>query len=77
MLTVLWDNDGVLVDTEGMYFQACQEVLGSVGIKAEAQATLSGTPTYSSQPSEIRWDGGSAQIETIGHVGQGNRQATQ
>ena len=32
MFTVLWDNDGVLVDTEGMYFQACQEVLGSVGI---------------------------------------------
>jgi HAD superfamily hydrolase (TIGR01509 family) len=32
MLTVLWDNDGVLVDTEGMYFQACKQVLGSVGI---------------------------------------------
>lgn len=32
MFTVLWDNDGVLVDTEGMYFQACKEVLGSVGI---------------------------------------------
>jgi HAD superfamily hydrolase (TIGR01509 family) len=33
MFTVLWDNDGVLVDTEGMYFQACREVLGSVGIE--------------------------------------------
>ena len=32
MLTVLWDNDGVLVDTEGMFFQACREVLGSVGV---------------------------------------------
>jgi HAD superfamily hydrolase (TIGR01509 family) len=32
MLTVLWDNDGVLVDTEGLYFQACKEVLRSVGI---------------------------------------------
>jgi len=32
MLTVLWDNDGVLVDTEGLYFQACQEVLGKVGV---------------------------------------------
>ena len=32
MLTILWDNDGLLVDTEGMYFQACREVLGSVGI---------------------------------------------
>jgi len=32
MLTVLWDNDGVLVDTEGIYFRASKEVLGSVGI---------------------------------------------
>ena len=32
MLTILWDNDGVLVDTEGMYFQASKEVLGGVGI---------------------------------------------
>ena len=32
MLTVLWDNDGVLVDTEGLYFQACKRVLASVGI---------------------------------------------
>ncbi len=30
--TVLWDNDGVLVDTEGLYFQATREVLASVGI---------------------------------------------
>ncbi len=32
MLTVLWDNDGVLVDTEGLYFQACREVLAGTGI---------------------------------------------
>jgi len=32
MFTVFWDNDGVLVDTEGLYFQACKKVLGSVGI---------------------------------------------
>lgn len=32
MLTVLWDNDGVLVDTEGLYFQASREVLSNVGI---------------------------------------------
>lgn len=30
--TVLWDNDGVLVDTEGLYFRATMEVLRSVGI---------------------------------------------
>lgn len=30
--TVLWDNDGVLLDTEGLYFRATMEVLRSVGI---------------------------------------------
>jgi HAD superfamily hydrolase (TIGR01509 family) len=30
--TVLWDNDGVLVDTEGLYFRATQSVLQTVGI---------------------------------------------
>lgn len=32
MLTILWDNDGVLVDTEGFYLQACRSVLVGVGI---------------------------------------------
>ena len=32
MLTVLWDNDGVLVDTEGLYFRATQTVLVTVGV---------------------------------------------
>lgn len=29
---ILWDNDGVLVDTERWYFQATREVLAEVGI---------------------------------------------
>jgi len=29
---ILWDNDGVLVDTEGLYFQAGQEVLETQGV---------------------------------------------
>lgn len=29
---ILWDNDGVLVDTEGLYFQACREALESLGV---------------------------------------------
>jgi HAD superfamily hydrolase (TIGR01509 family) len=29
---ILWDNDGVLVETEHLYFQATQHVLRSVGI---------------------------------------------
>lgn len=29
---VLWDNDGVLVDTEHLYFKATQHVLASAGI---------------------------------------------
>jgi HAD superfamily hydrolase (TIGR01509 family) len=32
MFTILWDNDGVLVDTEGLYFRATQIVLQTVGI---------------------------------------------
>lgn len=33
MFTVLWDNDGVLVDTEGRYFRATRTVLQTVGIE--------------------------------------------
>jgi len=29
---IFWDNDGVLVDTEGIFFRANQEVLASLGI---------------------------------------------
>ena len=36
MQTILWDNDGVLVDTEGLYFRATQEVLGTVGVPLTA-----------------------------------------
>jgi beta-phosphoglucomutase-like phosphatase (HAD superfamily) len=32
MFTILWDNDGVLVDTEGLYFRATQTVLKTVGV---------------------------------------------
>jgi HAD superfamily hydrolase (TIGR01509 family) len=32
MFTILWDNDGVLVDTEGLYFRATKMVLETVGI---------------------------------------------
>ena len=30
--TIFWDNDGVLVDTEALYFQSSQEALATVGI---------------------------------------------
>lgn len=29
---IFWDNDGVLVDTEGLYFEATRAVLASVGV---------------------------------------------
>ncbi len=29
---IFWDNDGVLVDTETLYFQACKETFASIGI---------------------------------------------
>jgi HAD superfamily hydrolase (TIGR01509 family) len=34
---ILWDNDGVLVDTEHLYFQATQQVLASVGVQLTEQ----------------------------------------
>ena len=37
MFTILWDNDGVLVDTEGLYFRATQTVLQTVGIDLTAE----------------------------------------
>jgi beta-phosphoglucomutase-like phosphatase (HAD superfamily) len=37
MFTVLWDNDGVLVDTEGLYFRATQAVLKTVGVPLTAE----------------------------------------
>jgi HAD superfamily hydrolase (TIGR01509 family) len=37
MLTILWDNDGVLVDTEGLYFRATQAVLAEVGVGLTAE----------------------------------------
>ena len=30
---LLWDHDGVLVDTEGLYFAATREVLATVGVE--------------------------------------------
>ena len=30
---VFWDNDGVLVDTEPLYYQATRETLATVGIE--------------------------------------------
>lgn len=30
---ILWDNDGVLVDTEGLYFRATREVLATAGVE--------------------------------------------
>ena len=29
--TVLWDNDGVLVETEGLYFESSRQVLATLG----------------------------------------------
>jgi len=34
---ILWDNDGVLVDTEHLYFQATQHVLASAGVDLTEQ----------------------------------------
>ena len=36
--TILFDNDGVLVDTEGFYFQANREVLARFGVALDREA---------------------------------------
>jgi HAD superfamily hydrolase (TIGR01509 family) len=33
MKAILWDNDGVLIDTEGLFFQATRNALGSAGVE--------------------------------------------
>ena len=34
---IFWDNDGVLVDTEGLYFQASREALEQIGFSLSAE----------------------------------------
>jgi len=34
---ILWDNDGVLVDTEHLYFQATQRVMATAGVRLTEQ----------------------------------------
>ncbi|HVN82129.1 MAG TPA: HAD family phosphatase [Terriglobia bacterium] len=38
---LFWDNDGVLVDTEGLYFLATREVLAKVGIDLTREEFIS------------------------------------
>jgi beta-phosphoglucomutase-like phosphatase (HAD superfamily) len=33
LTTLLWDHDGILVETEGLYFQATREILARVGVE--------------------------------------------
>jgi HAD superfamily hydrolase (TIGR01509 family) len=35
---IFWDNDGVLVDTEGLYYRATREVLATVGVSLSEEA---------------------------------------
>jgi HAD superfamily hydrolase (TIGR01509 family) len=35
--TIFWDNDGVLVDTEGLFFRANQEILAGLGIPLQRE----------------------------------------
>ena len=35
---IFWDNDGVLVDTERLYFEATREALGSIGAPLDEDA---------------------------------------
>ena len=35
---ILFDNDGVLVDTEALYFRANREVLATIGVTLDEEA---------------------------------------
>lgn len=37
---IFWDNDGVLVDTERLYFSATQQILSTVGISLTTEAYI-------------------------------------
>ncbi|HVB86978.1 MAG TPA: HAD family phosphatase [Candidatus Dormibacteraeota bacterium] len=37
---ILWDNDGVLVDTEGLFFQSTRRTLARIGIELRLQQFL-------------------------------------
>ena len=41
---ILWDNDGVLVDTEGLYFQAGREILACVPLVTADRKVLMAFP---------------------------------
>lgn len=45
------------------------KVINSIGIKAEANANLAGTPTYTGQDADIKWDGGSLGGSLDGNIG--------
>ena len=34
---IFWDNDGVLVDTEGLYYQASRDALARIGFELTIQ----------------------------------------
>jgi HAD superfamily hydrolase (TIGR01509 family) len=36
-MVLLWDHDGVLVETEGLYLQATREVLATVGVRLDEE----------------------------------------
>jgi HAD superfamily hydrolase (TIGR01509 family) len=35
---ILWDNDGVLVDTEGLYYRATREILATAGVELDERS---------------------------------------
>jgi HAD superfamily hydrolase (TIGR01509 family) len=37
---ILWDNDGVLVDTEGLFFESTRRVLARIGVKLSLEQFL-------------------------------------
>ena len=68
---VIWDNDGVLVDTEELYFKATREVLSEIGVDLTAE--LFNRISFNAGPKHIL-SCGRARIEGGGYRPAARRQ---
>ena len=50
---ILWDNDGVLVDTEHLYFEACARALAEVGFELTREAYIEASLTQGTSVSDL------------------------
>jgi HAD superfamily hydrolase (TIGR01509 family) len=62
---LLWDNDGVLVDTEPLYFRATREILAGVGIELDEARYIEISLRRGGSLLDLVQDRGPAQVEQL------------